>query len=73
LERAAAGARDNWATSLETPTIHRLIDPRDGARRLVLFSGLYPIRSSVSNDDGSDLDAAGADRRATAASSRWRA
>lgn len=42
----------SWATSLETPTIHRLIDPRDGARRLVLFSGLYPLRSSVSNDDG---------------------
>jgi lysophospholipase L1-like esterase len=42
---------ENWATSLETPTIHRLID-RDGVARLVLFSGLHPIRSSVSTDDG---------------------
>ncbi len=41
----------NWATSLETPTIHRTID-KQGKRRLVLFSGLYPIRSAVSEDDG---------------------
>jgi hypothetical protein len=41
----------NWATSQETPTIHRLVDPR-GKRRLVLFSGLYPIRRAVSEDDG---------------------
>lgn len=43
---------DNWATSLETPTIHRLVDPRNGIARLVLFSGLHPIRSSVSADEG---------------------
>jgi NADH:ubiquinone oxidoreductase subunit len=42
---------ENWATSLETPTIHRMID-KAGKRRLVLFSGLYPIRSAVSEDDG---------------------
>lgn len=42
---------ENWATSLETPTIHRVID-RQGTRRLILFSGLYPIRMSVSEDDG---------------------
>ena len=42
---------DNWSTSLETPTIHRVIDRR-GAKRLILFSGLYPIRMSVSVDDG---------------------
>lgn len=42
---------ENWATSLETPTIHRLVD-RDGQARLVLFSGLFPIRSSLSTDDG---------------------
>jgi hypothetical protein len=42
---------DNWATSLETPTIHRTIDA-DGVRRLILFSGLYPIRMSHSEDDG---------------------
>jgi len=42
---------DNWATSLETPTIHRVIGP-DGTKRLILFSGLYPARLSVSGDDG---------------------
>ena len=42
----------SWATSKETPTIHRLVDPRDGQARLGLFSGLFPIRSSVSEDDG---------------------
>lgn len=42
----------SFATSLETPTIHRLLDPRDGTARLVLFSGLFPIRSSISADDG---------------------
>ena len=41
----------SWATSKETPTIHRVIDP-SGKKRLVLFSGLYPIRESVSEDDG---------------------
>ncbi|MCC6326906.1 MAG: exo-alpha-sialidase [Acidobacteria bacterium] len=41
----------SWETSLETPTIHRVID-KDGKKRLVLFSGLYPIRSSISEDDG---------------------
>jgi hypothetical protein len=42
---------ENWATSQETPTIHRVID-QQGVRRLILFSGLYPIRLSVSEDDG---------------------
>jgi hypothetical protein len=42
---------ENWATSLETPTIHRVIGP-DGTKRLILFSGLYPARLSVSSDDG---------------------
>lgn len=42
---------ENWATSLETPTIHRTID-RGGTKRLILFSGLYPARLSVSEDDG---------------------
>ncbi len=37
---------ENWATSLETPTIHRVVD-RNGLKRLILFSGLYPIRMSV--------------------------
>jgi len=43
---------DNWSTSKETPTIHRLVDPGDGSARLVVFSGLFPIRSSISNDEG---------------------
>ncbi|MBL9076719.1 MAG: exo-alpha-sialidase [Planctomycetes bacterium] len=60
LQRSSDGGRtwseplpvpESWATSQETPTIHRLVD-RDGRARLVLFSGLYPIRSSVSTDDG---------------------
>jgi hypothetical protein len=42
---------ENWATSKETPTIHRLTGP-SGEKRLVLFSGLYPARLSVSRDDG---------------------
>ena len=42
---------DNWATSKETPTIHRVIGP-SGEKRLIVFSGLYPARLAVSNDDG---------------------
>jgi len=42
---------ENWATSKEVPTIHRVIDPQ-GVKRLIMFSGLYPIRMAVSEDDG---------------------
>jgi len=42
---------ENWATSLEVPTIYRVVDPR-GVRRLIIFSGLYPVRMAVSEDDG---------------------
>jgi lysophospholipase L1-like esterase len=42
---------ENWATSLEVPTLHRVIDPQ-GIKRLIMFSGLYPIRMAVSEDDG---------------------
>ncbi len=42
---------ENWSTSQETPTIHRLVDAA-GKARLCLFSGLHPIRSSLSSDDG---------------------
>lgn len=41
----------SWATSQEVPTLHRVIDPQ-GKKRLILFSGLYPIRMAVSEDDG---------------------
>lgn len=42
---------ENWATSLETPTIYRTVDAK-GTKRLLVFSGLYPIRMSHSEDDG---------------------
>lgn len=60
LKRSTDGGRtwsprlavpDNWSTSLETPTIHRTVDAK-GKKRIILFSGLYPIRLSVSEDDG---------------------
>ena len=41
----------SWATSQETPTVYRVVDAA-GRKRLVLFSGHYPIRSSLSEDDG---------------------
>ena len=43
---------DNWSTSKEVPTLHRGIDPGTGLRRLILFSGLYPCRMAISEDDG---------------------
>jgi len=42
---------DNWSTSLEVPTIHRVVGP-DGAKRVILWSGLRPARLAVSEDDG---------------------
>lgn len=42
---------DSWVTSREVPTIHRVVDPA-GVKRLILFSGLHPIRMAVSEDDG---------------------
>jgi len=42
---------ESWKTSQEVPTIHRVID-KEGRKRLILFSGLYPIRMSISEDDG---------------------
>jgi hypothetical protein len=41
----------SWATSLEVPTIYPVVDPK-GRKRLIVFSGLYPIRMAVSEDDG---------------------
>jgi hypothetical protein len=42
---------ENWATSLETPTIYRVVGA-NGQKRLIVWSGLYPARLSVSEDDG---------------------
>jgi len=41
----------SWSTSKEVPTLHRVVAP-DGTQRIVMFSGLHPIRMSVSEDDG---------------------
>jgi hypothetical protein len=41
----------SWETSQEVPTLHRVVDA-SGKRRLIMFSGLYPIRMAVSEDDG---------------------
>ncbi len=41
----------NWETSQEVPTIYRVVDP-EGVRRLIMFSGLYPVRMAVCEDDG---------------------
>lgn len=41
----------SFSTSMECPTIYKTYD-EEGKRRLLLFSGLYPIRLSVSEDDG---------------------
>ena len=41
----------NWTTSLEVPTLRRVIDPQ-GVRRVIMWSGLYPARLAVSEDDG---------------------
>jgi len=42
---------DNWSTSREVPTIHRVVDAA-GKKRLIMWSGLYPARLAVSEDDG---------------------
>ncbi len=41
----------SWETSLEVPTLHRVVDA-GGKKRLIMFSGLHPIRMAVSEDDG---------------------
>jgi len=42
---------ENWATSQEVPTLYRVADPQ-ALKRLIMFSGLYPVRMAVSEDDG---------------------
>ena len=41
----------SWATSKETPTLYRTVDAK-GTKRILLFSGLYPIRMAHTEDDG---------------------
>jgi 6-phosphogluconolactonase (cycloisomerase 2 family) len=41
----------SWKTSKEVPTIFRVED-KNGRKRLIMFSGLYPARMAVSEDDG---------------------
>jgi hypothetical protein len=41
----------SWATSKEVPVLRRVVDAK-GKKRLIMFSGLYPIRMAVSEDDG---------------------
>ncbi len=41
----------SWETSMETPTVFP-VDLADGRRRLIMFSGLYPVRMARSEDEG---------------------
>ncbi|MDR3197254.1 MAG: glycoside hydrolase [Planctomycetaceae bacterium] len=41
----------SWETSLEVPTLHRTVDA-DGKKRIIMFSGLYPARMAVSENEG---------------------
>jgi hypothetical protein len=41
----------SWETSKEVPVMRRVIDA-SGRKRLIMFSGLYPCRMAVSEDDG---------------------
>jgi hypothetical protein len=42
---------ESWAKSKEVPTLHRVIDA-DGKRRIIMWSGLYPAKVAVTEDDG---------------------
>ncbi|MBB5038146.1 sialidase family protein [Prosthecobacter dejongeii] len=44
---------ENWATSREVPTLHRVVNAA-GKKRLIMWSGLYPARLAVSEDDGAN-------------------
>lgn len=41
----------SWETSKEVPTLHRVVGP-DGKKRIIMWSGLYPARLAVTEDDG---------------------
>jgi hypothetical protein len=42
---------ESWSTSLEVPTLYSVVD-KYGKKRLIMFSGLYPTRMAVSEDNG---------------------
>jgi hypothetical protein len=42
---------ESWATSREVPTLHRVVD-KYGTKRIIMWSGLYPARLAVTEDDG---------------------
>ncbi|MFK7850517.1 MAG: sialidase family protein [Akkermansiaceae bacterium] len=41
----------SWESSKEVPTLFRVTDAA-GKKRIIMFSGLYPIRMAVSEDEG---------------------
>jgi hypothetical protein len=41
----------NWSTSQEVPTLHRVLGP-DGKKRIIMWSGLFPAKLAVTEDDG---------------------
>ncbi len=43
----------SWETSLEVPTLHRVVDA-NGKKRIIMFSGLHLIRMAVTEDDGAN-------------------
>ena len=44
---------ESWKTSLEVPTLHRVVDA-NGKKRIIMFSGLHPICMAVTEDDGAN-------------------
>lgn len=41
----------SWETSLEVPTLHHVTDA-GGKKRIIMFSGLYPIRMALTENEG---------------------
>ena len=56
---------ENWATSREVPTLHRINDPVEGGKRILMFSGLAPAATpSGSTNPGTRPPAAAPNHRA---------
>jgi hypothetical protein len=60
----------SWKTSRECPSVHRLTDEK-GHRRLILWSGLFPARFAVSEDDGDHWSELRDAAEGLPASERW--